>query len=100
MGRIHFCESSSLPHSARESVCAVGGKILPLESAEAALCQTGRVRCPGELEIDLRKLFGVLSLSGRASCAVETHPLRFSGERSVRRTFSRRVYAHHDRQKY
>ena len=45
-------------------VRAVGREVFALESAELALGKTDRIRRAGELETDLRELFGVLSLPG------------------------------------
>ena len=50
-------------------VRAVGRKIFALEFAEAALGESDQLRRAGQLEVDVRKLFGVLSLPGSASGA-------------------------------
>ena len=88
LGGIHFCESWRRLDTARRLqvigrlVRAVEGKILPLEHAETCAGETDRVRREGQLEVDVRKLFGVLSLPGRASAVAESFALRFGGERS------------------
>src|SRR4026208_1153389 len=74
-------------------VRTAGRKILSLEFAEAALGETNRLRRAGELEADLRKLFGVLSLPGSASSALEIIAVRLGGERSDRRTFPGGIHA-------
>ena len=79
-------------------VCAVGRKIFSLEFGEAAVGETDRVRRAGQLEVDVRKLFGVLSLPGRASDVIESFALRFCGERSRRRAIPRRVHVDQQRQ--
>src|SRR5260370_21771475 len=85
MGRIHFRESGGCSGAIGGMVSNVGRKIPPLEFTKAALGETDRVRRGGKLEVDLRELFGVLSLPGCAPDALEGVSVRFGGERSVRR---------------
>src|SRR5881398_1860508 len=73
-------------------VRAVEGKIFSLEYVDLATGETDRVRRPRELEVDVRKLFGVLSLPRGASAAAESFTVRFGGERSARRTVPRRIH--------
>src|SRR5258708_2759393 len=80
-------------------VRAVERQVFALEHVDLAPGKTDRVRCPGQLEVDVRKLFGVLSLPARASAIAESFALRFSGERSERGTVSRRVYEDQSGQK-
>ena len=58
------------------------GKIFTLEHALPEISQTDLLRHPRKLEVDVRKLFGVLSLSRRAPTVAESFTLRFGGERS------------------
>jgi hypothetical protein len=48
-------------------VCTVAGKFFKLEFADAALSESDQLRRAGELEADVRKLLGMLSLPGSAS---------------------------------
>ena len=73
-------------------VRAVEREIFALEYADLAPGETDRVRRAGQLEVDVRELFGVLSLPRGASAARETFAVRFGGERSERRAVSRRVH--------
>src|SRR5207249_1662949 len=73
-------------------VRAVEGKIFTLEHVDLATGETDRVRRARELEVDVRKLFGVLSLPRGASTVAEGFTLRFGGERSARRAVPRRIY--------
>ena len=71
MGRIHLRQPGGIPYSPGRMVCPLDQKIFSLESADAALGETDRLRCASQLEADLRKLFGVLLLSGSASGPLE-----------------------------
>src|SRR5437764_9785645 len=73
-------------------VRAVERKIFALEHVDPATGQTDRVRRARELEIDVRKLFGVLSLPGRASSVAKGLTVRFGRERFARGTVPRRVH--------
>src|SRR4029077_354312 len=92
LGGIHFCKSRGQPDAAGKMVRAVKGKIFALEHVDLATGETDRLRRAGELEVDVRKLFGVLSLPGCASTVAESFAVRFGRERSARRTFPRRIY--------
>src|SRR5438874_12387607 len=80
-------------------VRAVEGKVFALEHVDLATSEADRVRRPRKLEVDVRELFGVLSLPGRASAVAKSFTLRFSGERSCGRTVPRRVHEDQSRQK-
>src|SRR5207249_10951654 len=88
VARIHFCECgrsrsphlNPLPTGEAEAgrirfigrlVRTAGRKIFALEFVVPALSETNRVRCASQLEVDLSKLFGVLSLPGSTSGAFE-----------------------------
>src|SRR5438477_855774 len=73
-------------------VRAVDGKIFALELVDLATSEADRVRRARELEIDVRKLFGVLPLPWCASAVAESFTVRFGGERFARRTLPRRIY--------
>src|SRR4051812_36619062 len=74
-------------------------KIFALEHVDPATGETHRVRRARELEVNVRKLFGVLPLPGRASAVAESFALRFGGERSARRSVSRRLHEDQSRKK-
>src|SRR5258707_238911 len=97
MGRIHFRESGECTGATGGMVCTIGRKIHALEFTKAALGETDRVRRAGKLEVDFRKLFGVLSLPRRAPNALEGVSVRFGGERSVRRAVPWWVHVDHER---
>ena len=80
MGGFYFRESGEGAHAIGDGVSAIGRKIQPLESAAAAFGQAHGVRRAGQLEANLRELFGVLSLSAGASGTIQADALRFSGE--------------------
>src|SRR5205085_3987185 len=80
-------------------VCAIGRKIFALEHVDLAAGQADRVRRESELEVDVRELFGVLSLPGCPSAVAESLTLRFGPERPARRTIPRRVHEDQSRQK-
>src|SRR5512133_193702 len=73
-------------------VLAVEGKILTLEHVDLAAGETDRLRRARQLEVDVRKLFGVLSLPRCASTVAESFAVRFGRERSARRTLPGRIY--------
>ncbi len=98
MGRIHLREPGGEPNAIGDRVCAVGRKIHSLESAATAFRQADRLRCAGKLEVNLSKLFGMLSLSVGPSCALKNDALRRRRKRLGRGSFSGRVHAHHQRQ--
>ena len=58
----------------------LGGKFSPWNLRSAALGETDRVRRPSQLEVNLSKLLGVLSLLGRASGVVENFTVRLRRE--------------------
>ncbi len=55
-------------------------KVFALEPRNAALGETDRIRRPSQLEVNLPKLRGVLSLFGRASGVVENFTVRLRRE--------------------
>src|SRR4029453_19663906 len=72
--------------------CAIRREIFALEYVDLATGKTDRVRRARELEVDVRKLFGILSLPQCASPVAESFTLRFGGERSARRSVPRRIH--------
>ena len=62
-----FVNLAKAPMPLGEMVRAVGGEVFALEHVDLAPGKTDRVRRAGQLEADVRELFGVLSLPGRAS---------------------------------
>src|SRR5256885_5389358 len=73
-------------------VCAVERKVCALEHVDLAPGKTDRIRRAGQLEVDVRELFGVLPLPRCASATTESFTVRFGGERSARRAVPRRIY--------
>src|SRR5438445_12144383 len=73
-------------------VRAAEREVFALEHVDLATRETDRVRRAGQLEVDVRELFGVLSLPRCASAITESFTVRFGGERSARRTVPWRVY--------
>src|SRR4029453_8277572 len=75
-----------------------GREVFKLEFADAALSESDQLRRAGELEADVRKLLGMLSLPGSASGALEIIAVRLGRERSDRRTVPGRIYSDQERQ--
>src|SRR6266480_1727341 len=73
-------------------VRAAEREVFALEHVDLATGKTDRVRCASQLEVDVRELFGVLSLPRCTSAITESFTVRFGGERSARRTVPRRIY--------
>jgi Rieske 2Fe-2S family protein len=90
LGGLHFCESWGRLDTARRLqvtgrlVRAVEGKIFALEYVDLATGETDRVRRARELEVDVRKLFGVLSLPRCASAVAERFRPYDSAENDLR----------------
>ena len=61
-------------------IWAAQRKVLVLEPGNAALGQTDRVQRAGQLEANLSKLFGMLSLLGCASGVIEDLTVRLRRE--------------------
>src|SRR5438067_10109436 len=100
VGGLPVREPRGTARAAGGCVCAAGGKVQSLEPSETAFGAANRIRCAGKLEIDLRELFGVLSLSISAPGALETDSLRFSRERSLRGSVPGGLHADYQRQQF
>ena len=81
-------------------VRAAKRKILALEHVDLARGETDRIRRESELEVNVRKLFRVLPLPGRASAVTESFTIRFGRERSARRPVPWRLHENQCRQKF
>src|SRR5438477_2345382 len=80
-------------------VRAAEREVFALEHVDLATGKTDRVRCASQLEVDVRELFGVLSLPRCTSAITESFTSRFGGERSARRTLPRWIYEDQSGQK-
>src|SRR5215469_9047805 len=84
LGRIRLREPKGEADTTERMVRATRAKIFALEHVDFAPGETDRVRRACKLEIDVRKLFGVLSLPRRPSAVAKSFALRLSGKRFTR----------------
>ena len=78
-----FVNLAEEPAPLEEWFAPLVGKFSHWNLPQAAFGETDRVRCARQLEADLRKLFGVLSLPGSASDAVESLRPTISAENDL-----------------